>query len=121
MRRSQIFTTATLPTLRCRLEQFRDPVTKKMLLELRGLKKDGTVGLQTVLPGSEHASKEPITFKAGHDSAPTSVTVADLIRRVHKLAAVDLLWRYWPDHGRHNTMSPWLALSPMQDGHGQRL
>jgi hypothetical protein len=65
-----------------RLEQFRDPLNKKsMLLELRGLKKtDGESGLQTVLPGSAHPSGEPITFEPGHDSAPTSVPPAELIR-----------------------------------------
>ena len=88
-----------------RLEQFRDPLTKGVLMELRGLKKtDGKVGLQTVLPGSEHTSGELIQFERGHDSAPTSVPPAELIRDVHKLAAGALLVRYWPARGRHDAM-----------------
>src|ERR1022692_612378 len=39
-----------------RLQQFRDPLTKTMVVELRGTKKNGEIGLQTVLPGSEHPS-----------------------------------------------------------------
>ena len=88
-----------------RLEQFRDPLTKGVLLELRGLKKsDGKVGLQTVLPGSVHVTGEPITFEPGHDSAPTSVPPADLICAAHKVAAAALLCRYWPAGARHVTM-----------------
>ena len=50
-----------------RLQQFKDPLTKAMLVELRGLKKtNGSVGLQTVLPGSVHVSGELIAFEVGH-------------------------------------------------------
>ncbi len=88
-----------------RLQQFKDPLTKTMLVELRGLKKsNGAVGLQTVLPGSVHVSGEPITFEAGHDSTPASVGTDDLIRAVHKVAAAGLLCRYWPASGRHDAM-----------------
>jgi len=88
-----------------RLEQFKDPLTKVMIAELRGLKKtDGKVGLQTVLPGSEHTSGEPITFEPGHDSAPTHVNAAELIRDFHRMVSAALLCRYWPAHGRHDAM-----------------
>jgi predicted P-loop ATPase len=88
-----------------RLQQFKDPLTKSMLVELRGLKKtDGAVGLQTVLPGSVHVSGEPIIFEAGHDSGPTTVAGDVLISAVRAVAAGALLCRYWPAHGRHDSM-----------------
>lgn len=87
-----------------RLLQFKDPLTKAMLVELRGLKKNGTVGLQSVAPGSVHHSGELITFEAGHDSTPTNVAPDDLVRAVHKIAAGALLARYWPASGRHFAM-----------------
>jgi predicted P-loop ATPase len=102
-----------------RLQQFRDPLTKTMLVELRGLKKtSGAVGLQTVLPGSTHSSGELITFEADHDSAPATVEPDDLIFAVSAVAAGALLCRYWPASGRHDSMlalagslarSGWLA------------
>jgi predicted P-loop ATPase len=88
-----------------RLQQFRDPLTKAMLAELRGLKKtDGKVGLQTVVPDSTHPSGESISFEPGYDSAPALVSADALIRAFHKTMAAALLCRYWPAHGRHNTM-----------------
>jgi predicted P-loop ATPase len=88
-----------------RLQQFKDPLTKTMLLELRALKKTtGLVGLQTVLPGSVHVSGEPITFESGYDSTPATVTPADLLSDVSTVAAGALLARYWPASGRHDTM-----------------
>jgi predicted P-loop ATPase len=86
--------------------QFRDPLnTKSMLVELRGLTKKNTVGFQSVMPCSIHEKTgEVITFEPGHDSTPTSVVAADLIRAVHKVAAGALLCRYWPAHCRHDTM-----------------
>jgi predicted P-loop ATPase len=87
-----------------RLQQFKDPLDKTMLVELRGLTKTGTVGLQTVLPGSVHHSGELITFESGRDSTPATVAPDDLVRAVHKIAAASLLCRYWPASGRHDTM-----------------
>jgi virulence-associated protein E/bifunctional DNA primase/polymerase-like protein len=99
-----------------RLQQFRDPLNKKsMLVELRGAKKNGTIGLQTVLPGSVHVSGEPIIFEVGRDYAPTTVAPDDLISAVRAVAAGSLLCRYWPAHGRHAAMLA-LAASLARDG-----
>jgi len=88
-----------------RLQQFRDPLTKAMLVELRGLKKtNGSVGLQTVLPGSVYESGEPIMFEPGHDSTPSTVASSDLTVIVPVIAAGALLARHWPASGRHDTM-----------------
>jgi hypothetical protein len=96
-----------LTWLPMRLRQFKDPLTKTMLLELRGTKKDGTIGLQTVLPGSTHYSGELIAFEDGHDSVPSIVTegeTPDLEDAVRAVAAGALLCRYWPTAGRHDSM-----------------
>ncbi|HXM10416.1 MAG TPA: VapE domain-containing protein [Terriglobales bacterium] len=87
-----------------RLLQLRDPIMKTMLAELRGLKKNGEVGLQTVFPGSIHLSGESITCEPGHDSEPACVSAPDLISRFQKTVAAALLCRYWPAKGRHDTM-----------------
>ena len=88
-----------------RLLQFKDPLNKNMLVELRGLKKtSGAVGLQTVLPGSTHNSGELIKFEAGHDSTPTTVAPDRLIRAASAVAAAALFARYWPASARHFTM-----------------
>ena len=87
------------------LQQFRDPLNKSVLLELRGTKKNGTIGLQTVLPGSIHSSGEAITFEDGRDSAPSIVTEDDELEDVVSVVAAGaLLARYWPDKGRHDAM-----------------
>jgi predicted P-loop ATPase len=88
-----------------RLQQFKDPLDKSMLVELRGLKKtDGAVGLQTVLPGSVHVSGELISFEPGCDSAPTVIAPDDLTFATRAVAAAALLCRYWPPRGRHDAM-----------------
>jgi hypothetical protein len=45
------------------LVTFKDLSDGKMLVELRCLKKDGTIGLQTVVPPSIHPSGEKIEFE----------------------------------------------------------
>jgi Virulence-associated protein E/Bifunctional DNA primase/polymerase, N-terminal len=88
-------------------KKFSDPLNKSVLLELRGTKKNGTIGLQTVLPGSTHSSGELITFEDGRDSAPAVVTgddCVDLEDAVSAIAAGALLARYWPASGRHDSM-----------------
>lgn len=87
-----------------RLQQFKDPLTKAMLVELRGTKKDGGIGLQTVLPGSVHETGEPIRFEATHDSTPLQVEGEALVKAVQKVASAALLSRYWPTKGRHVCM-----------------
>jgi hypothetical protein len=96
------------------IRQFEDPLLAKspskeerkkaMIVELRGITKKGSAGLQSVLPGSVHESGELITFEPGHDSTPATVVPADLISAVPVIAAGALLARYWPASGRHDTM-----------------
>jgi hypothetical protein len=86
-----------------RLLQFRDPLLatdKNMLLELRGLKKDGTVGLQSVAPGSTHPSGEQVRYEAGKDGEPANIDAVDLERAVSLTAAAALFARYWPAPGQ---------------------
>jgi hypothetical protein len=72
-------------------QQFRDPITKEMLLELRI---GGDKGAQTVFPGSTHESGEAIVWE--ENAEPTSVDDLDLQQRVRALAAYTLLSRHWP-------------------------
>src|SRR5207247_7650208 len=95
-----------IPTL-----QFRDPSDpedkKNMLVELRSLKRDGTVGMQTLLPPSVHPSGERIQY----DNRGKAATVdgEDLAHRVNQLAAAALFARHFPGAGARNEC--FLALS----------
>jgi hypothetical protein len=84
---------------------------KATLLELRCLKKDGTVGLQTVVPGSMHPSGEMIRWESGRGPDPTRVKTEDLVRAGERTAAAVLLARYWPAEGSRNVA--FLALAGM--------
>ena len=78
--------------------QFRDPMTKAMLVEIRV---GGDTGAQTIFPGSTHESGEAITWEEGGD--PTIVESAELIKKVKLIAVGCLLGRYWPAQGaRHD-------------------
>lgn len=85
--------------------QFKDPVSKATLLEVRiG---GGDKAAQTVLPGSVHVSGEPITWEV--DGEPAQVEDDDLLRGANLLAAFCLFARYWPSKpkpgesgGRHD-------------------
>lgn len=76
-----------------RLVPFKDPVTKQMLVELRG---DGG---QTLIPPSVHPSGEGLEWVDLRE--PASVLLADLKRLVARLAAACLLVRYYPGGTRH--------------------
>jgi hypothetical protein len=85
--------------------KFIDPLSKKTLCELRCLKKDGTVGLQTIVPASTHKETgEPIRFD--QHGEPATVDAEQLARAVALTASSALLARYWPaaGQGRHETM-----------------
>lgn len=72
--------------------QFKDPISKSMLLEVRiG---GGDKGAQTVFPGSVHESGEPIEWEV--DCEPAQVDDDELLRKAEQLAALCLLARYWP-------------------------
>ena len=73
--------------------QFKDPINKSTLLEVRiG---GGDKGAQTVFPGSAHEeSGELINWE--EDGEPEEVDGDELVRRAKLLAALCLLPRYWP-------------------------
>jgi hypothetical protein len=77
--------------------QYRHPVSKDMLIELR---MGGAKGAQTVFPGSIHESGEPITWDI--EEEPACIEGEELRRRVRALAAYALVLRHWPGEGaRH--------------------
>jgi hypothetical protein len=83
--------------------QFRDPLDRSMLVELRGLSSDSSVGLQTVVPPSIHETGEPIRFETGFEGAPANVDADVLLSAVQKVAATALFARHWPAQGsRHH-------------------
>ena len=83
-------------------QQFKDPLDHAMLVELRGLPSDGSIGLQTVVPPSTHESGELIRFESGFAGTPSNVEADVLLGSVRRVAAVALLARNWPAKGsRH--------------------
>ncbi len=100
-----------------RTEKFQDPLIsekeiegahKRMLVELRGLKTDGSkYGHPTRVPPSIHVeSGETYEFLPGLADYPATVKGDALRQAVTKLAACALLARYWPEkgQGRHSAM-----------------
>jgi hypothetical protein len=85
---------------------------KVTLVELRGLKKNGEAGLQTLAPPSAHPCGEPIEFEPGCDGEPAAVDGRILQLAVARTAGAALLARHWPaEHaGRHDAF---LALGGM--------
>jgi putative DNA primase/helicase len=85
--------------------QFKDPISKNMLLEVRiG---GGDKGAQTVFPGSVHETGEPIDWE--EDGEPAEVDGEELVKRAKRLAALCLFARHWPQKpkpgesgGRHD-------------------
>ncbi|MGA7408883.1 MAG: phage/plasmid primase, P4 family, partial [Bryobacteraceae bacterium] len=83
-------------------KQYKDPMDGKTLIELRGTKSDGSVGLQTVVPPSVHESGEAVRFESGFDGTPANVDADVLISAVARVAAAAALARHWPAAGsRH--------------------
>jgi len=70
--------------------QIRDPLTKEMLLELRG---DG--GHQTIFPGSVHESGELIGWAV--QGEPLTIEYSFLCEAVKRIAAGCLIKRYCPE------------------------
>jgi hypothetical protein len=86
-----------------RSQKFSDPTDKGTIVELRCQKKNGTVGLQTLVPPSVHPSGEQIRFEAGADKEPGVADATTLTRAVTSIAAAALLTRHWPKQGsRHD-------------------
>ncbi|WBL76027.1 phage/plasmid primase, P4 family [Bradyrhizobium xenonodulans] len=79
--------------------QFKDPMSKTVLLEVRV--GGGNKGAQTVFPGSVHDCGELINWE--EDGEPAQVADDELLRRAKLLAALCLMARYWPmKGGRHD-------------------
>jgi hypothetical protein len=89
-------------------ERLTDPAAateqKGTLLELRSLKRDGSIGMQTVVPPSTHAETgEAIEFDYRGAGAPSVVARADQITTAHRIAACAMLARHAPAAGaRHD-------------------
>jgi hypothetical protein len=85
---------------------YKDTDRKTMLVELRCQKKDGTVGLQTIVPPSRHETGEDIRFEPGCGPSPANVDAETLLTAVARVAATTLLARHWPARGkgRHSAM-----------------
>lgn len=76
-------------------KKFED-VDGTTIVELRGAKADGSVGLQTMLPPSAHRrANETLTLKADGDIAHSDETAP----RVALYAVACLLGRHWPTNG----------------------
>jgi hypothetical protein len=86
-----------------RTKKFLDPIIpdkdEGTLVELRCLKADGNIGLQTVVPPSVHPSGEQIEFEPGYDKEPANTDAAVLQKAVAHIAAAAMLARYWPGEG----------------------
>lgn len=89
--------------------RFQDPILGNdgkhdSIVEIRALKSDGSVGLQTVVPPSVHKETgERIRFEPGYNKAASTVDAAFLTTAVARLAATALLARHWPGEGsRHD-------------------
>lgn len=82
---------------------YKDPAAgegeKACMIELRCLKKDGTIGYPVVAPPSRHISGEDIELEsAGH---PAKTPKAKLEKHVRLTAAATMLGRHSPDGKRH--------------------
>lgn len=83
----------------------KDPIDGDVLIELRCLAHDGSIGFQTVAPGSIHAGTgEQIEFEPGVSRMIQNADSEEIIEAVNRVAAAALLVRYWPQTGRHETM-----------------
>ena len=84
-------------------KKYLDPTDGKTLCELRCLKSDGTVGMQTVVPPSIHESGEQVRFEPGRDQQPSNTEATVLQSAVAKVAASAILAKHWPaaGQGRH--------------------
>lgn len=77
------------------------------IAELRCLKTDGSIGFQTVAPGSIHESTgEKIEFESGTSGIPQNADAAEVIKAVKTIGAACLFARYFPaeGHGRNDTL-----------------
>lgn len=84
-----------------RSQRFEDPVDKSVIIELRGTKADGEIGMQTMVPPSvwsKNGSQEPLQFrKFGHPQFYEDVEAWR--RRVIMAASSMLIAKYIPKSG----------------------
>jgi hypothetical protein len=93
--------------------EFVDPTDGEGLLEVRGLKRDGSVGLQSILPGSvrgrdpkkDPPDYEPEQVRWDKDGEAAMMPGEGLARDASKAAAAALIVKHYPDR-RHNFHLP---------------
>ncbi len=75
-------------------------IDSQMLVELRGVTSTGTLGAQSMLPGSIHPNGELIEWQDGKIPAgqPPLVSAKELVQSVNQLAAFALLLHQWGNH-----------------------
>ena len=103
-----------------RIRKYIDPVDKTCLVELRGLKADGTVGLETVIPPSVHEHGEEIRFEPGFDREPANIDEEVLTGSVARIAAAALLARHWPAASRSHSCRAVCSLYSILRSRNQR-
>ena len=70
------------------------------IIELRCTKEDGTIGLQSVAPGSIHEDTgELIEFESGASRVIHTADADAVVEAVNRIAAITLLVRYFPAEG----------------------
>jgi hypothetical protein len=72
---------------------------KSTIIEIRGTKTDGEIGLQTVFPGSVHHTGERIDYVGGTSRLPANIEAEELGSAVERIAAAVMLARYFPSVG----------------------
>lgn len=86
--------------------QYRDPFNPDektaTIVEFRALKEDGTVGMQSLLPGSRHPSNEDYVFEPDATQLIQTVDKSVLESAVSRIAATALLAEYFPGEGSRN-------------------
>jgi hypothetical protein len=84
-------------------KKYVDPTDGETIVELRGAKKEGGCGFQTVAPPSVHRDTgEAIRLEVDADGVPAVVDGEELNAIVAQIAAAGLLAKHWPDAGRHD-------------------
>jgi hypothetical protein len=84
-------------------KKYVDPTDGETIVELRGAKKEGGCGFQTVAPPSVHRDTgEAIRMEVDADGVPAVVNGEELNAIVAQIAAAGLLAKHWPDSGRHD-------------------
>jgi hypothetical protein len=86
-----------------RYAKYVDPADGETIVELRGEKKSGGLGLQSIVPPSVHRDTgEAIRLEVDADGTPSVVDGAAVSDTVARIAAAALLAKHWPDAGRHD-------------------